>query len=208
MSKIIGALLPKLFGGKSILSRLALFSAGALVLGAVIAPTDTDSNIDITADTPVQEIVIQEPPETTENNEVAIHDTSDMEVLGLADIPAETTTQSQATQQPALSVSSPTIVQPPENNPATPQPEPITTTPQPITEPVVTSPEPSAEPLPVAVTNTDSTNTNCDPNYSPCVPYLGENALNCPDINFSVTVTGRDHNRFDGDGDGTGCERN
>ncbi len=30
--------------------------------------------------------------------------------------------------------------------------------------------------------------------------------LNCSDIGFTVTVVGTDIHRFDGDGDGVGCE--
>lgn len=45
-------------------------------------------------------------------------------------------------------------------------------------------------------------------NYSPCVPDRGNNGLNCDDISFSVRVIGRDHNRFDDDNDGIGCENN
>jgi len=47
---------------------------------------------------------------------------------------------------------------------------------------------------------------NCDPNYSPCIPYYSGNALNCADIGVEVRVIGDDHNRFDADGDGWGCE--
>jgi uncharacterized protein YabE (DUF348 family) len=48
--------------------------------------------------------------------------------------------------------------------------------------------------------------SNCDPNYTPCIPYYSGNALNCPDIGKQVRVIGTDHNRFDADGDGWGCE--
>ncbi len=47
--------------------------------------------------------------------------------------------------------------------------------------------------------------TNCAPGYSPCVPNVSYD-LNCPDIGFSVTVTGSDPHGFDRDGDGYGCE--
>lgn len=47
--------------------------------------------------------------------------------------------------------------------------------------------------------------SNCDPNYSPCVPNVSYD-LDCPDIGFSVTVIGSDPHRFDADHDGHGCE--
>lgn len=46
---------------------------------------------------------------------------------------------------------------------------------------------------------------NCDSNYSGCVPLVSYD-LDCPDIGFSVRVLGSDPHRFDGDGDGYGCE--
>jgi endonuclease YncB( thermonuclease family) len=46
---------------------------------------------------------------------------------------------------------------------------------------------------------------NCDPNYSGCVPNVAYD-LDCADINGSVRVIGVDIHRFDGDGDGWGCE--
>lgn len=47
--------------------------------------------------------------------------------------------------------------------------------------------------------------SNCDPNYSPCVPNVSYD-LDCPDIGFRVHVIGSDPHRFDRDGDGVGCE--
>ncbi|MDB5171160.1 MAG: hypothetical protein JWO35_854 [Candidatus Saccharibacteria bacterium] len=47
--------------------------------------------------------------------------------------------------------------------------------------------------------------SNCDPNYTPCVPNVSYD-LDCPDIGFSVRVIGSDPHRFDGDHDGYGCE--
>lgn len=55
-------------------------------------------------------------------------------------------------------------------------------------------------------TKTAVSSSNCDPNYSPCIPYYSGNALNCGDIRTEVRVIGVDHNRFDADGDGYGCE--
>jgi micrococcal nuclease len=49
---------------------------------------------------------------------------------------------------------------------------------------------------------------SCDPNYAgACVPLVS-NDLDCADINGSVRVIGDDIHRFDGDGDGYGCESN
>lgn len=46
----------------------------------------------------------------------------------------------------------------------------------------------------------------CDPNYAgTCVPVVGYD-LDCADIGGPVTVVGTDVHRFDGDGDGAGCE--
>ncbi|MEX0983916.1 MAG: PASTA domain-containing protein [Actinomycetota bacterium] len=46
----------------------------------------------------------------------------------------------------------------------------------------------------------------CDPNYSgACVPIVSYD-LDCADINGPVYVGGSDPHRFDGDGDGVGCE--
>ena len=47
--------------------------------------------------------------------------------------------------------------------------------------------------------------SNCDPNYSGCVPKVSYD-LNCPDIGFMVRVIGRDKHNFDRDKDGYGCE--
>lgn len=50
------------------------------------------------------------------------------------------------------------------------------------------------------------TQSSCDPNYTGgCVPVVSYD-LDCPDIGFSVTVVGTDKHRFDGNGDGQGCE--
>lgn len=60
---------------------------------------------------------------------------------------------------------------------------------------VYVAPEPVAKP-----------SSNCDPNYTPCVPNVSYD-LDCPDIGFSVTVIGYDKHGFDGnDNDGNGCE--
>jgi hypothetical protein len=48
--------------------------------------------------------------------------------------------------------------------------------------------------------------TNCDPNYSGCVPVQKD--VDCADFTESVTVTGKDIYELDRDGDGKACEWN
>jgi|GEM_PF-2747968 len=80
---------------------------------------------------------------------------------------------------------------------AVPQPTP------PIT-PVKPTPAPVATPMPPPIAPPAS--ASCDPNYiGGCVPNVSYD-LDCKDIGFSVTVVGTDRHRFDGDGDGAGCE--
>jgi len=50
-----------------------------------------------------------------------------------------------------------------------------------------------------------TTSSNCNPNYSGCVPNVSYD-LNCKDIKQYVTVLGYDQYNLDGDGDGGGCE--
>lgn len=59
-------------------------------------------------------------------------------------------------------------------------------------------------------TTTVATPTGCHPAYSPCLPNLPGNALNCGDLSrdqkpVTVLVPGEDPYRLDGDGDGRGC---
>lgn len=50
------------------------------------------------------------------------------------------------------------------------------------------------------------TRPGCDPNYTgACVPVTDAD-LDCADISGPVTVVGTDRHRFDGNGDGQGCE--
>ena len=70
----------------------------------------------------------------------------------------------------------------------------------------------AALPAPV-VTTTATTSTpeqGCHPDYSPCIPYLEGDALNCGDLTaaqkpVTVLVAGVDPYRLDSDGDGQGC---
>jgi endonuclease YncB( thermonuclease family) len=47
--------------------------------------------------------------------------------------------------------------------------------------------------------------SNCNPNYTPCVPNSAAD-LNCPDVGHPVKVVGSDPYNLDSDGDGYGCE--
>ncbi len=76
-----------------------------------------------------------------------------------------------------------------------PQPEPQRRVPV-MSEPMRPLPQP-APPQPTG---------ECDPNYTPCIPYVPGNTLNCPDIAVMVQIVGDDHNKFDADNDGVGCE--
>jgi micrococcal nuclease len=52
-----------------------------------------------------------------------------------------------------------------------------------------------------------SSNSNCNPNYTPCIPNASYD-LDCGDLSVSVHVVGTDVYRLDRDGDGYGCETN
>ena len=59
-------------------------------------------------------------------------------------------------------------------------------------------------------TNKSSSGSDCHPAYSPCLPNLPGDALNCGDLTsdqkpVQVLVTGVDPYRLDRDGDGWGC---
>lgn len=69
--------------------------------------------------------------------------------------------------------------------------------------PKVTAPKP--KPVAPAPAPKPAPRSNCDPNYTPCVPNVSYD-LDCPDIGFSVRVIGSDPHGFDGNGDGYGCE--
>lgn len=67
------------------------------------------------------------------------------------------------------------------------------------------APKPSPAPTPAPAPSPSPQPSNCDPNYTPCVPKVNYD-LNCSDIGFSVRVIGTDIHGFDGDDDGYGCE--
>lgn len=62
-----------------------------------------------------------------------------------------------------------------------------------------------APPPPPAPAPAPRASSNCDPNYSPCIPNVSYD-LDCPDIGRRVSVIGYDKHRLDRDGDGVGCE--
>ena len=66
-------------------------------------------------------------------------------------------------------------------------------------------PAPERRPAPEQPT-TEPDRSGCDPNYQgACVPIVPYD-LDCADIDGTVYVRGDDPHRFDGDGDGVGCE--
>jgi len=71
-----------------------------------------------------------------------------------------------------------------------------------------TAPKPVATPKPAPPAPSNSSPapaSNCDPNYTPCVPNVNYD-LDCADVGFSVRVIGSDVHRLDRNGDGYGCE--
>jgi endonuclease YncB( thermonuclease family) len=61
-----------------------------------------------------------------------------------------------------------------------------------------------------ATTSTTPTNSKCNPNYQGCIPPYPPD-LDCTDIKrmglAPIRVIGRDVHKFDGDGDGIGCDK-
>jgi hypothetical protein len=109
----------------------------------------------------------------------------------------------------SLSIVKPTLSPSPEPTP-TPTPEPsLTTTPKPTVTPKATAtPKPSPK-----ATVTPSTSSNCDPNYSGCVPIASD--VDCEGgsgngpayVKGPVNVIGNDKYGLDSDHDGIGCEQ-
>ena len=65
-------------------------------------------------------------------------------------------------------------------------------------------------PTVTTVTTTSASDEGCHPDYSPCIPYVEGDALNCGDLTaaqkpVTVLVVGVDPYRLDRDGDGQGC---
>jgi micrococcal nuclease len=68
------------------------------------------------------------------------------------------------------------------------------------------SSSPASVQSPPPYTPISSPPSTCDPNYNPCIPYVEGDGLNCADIKKKVQVIGVDHNKFDRNNDGYGCE--
>ncbi len=65
-------------------------------------------------------------------------------------------------------------------------------------------------PTVTTATATSTSEEGCHPDYSPCIPYVEGDALNCGDLTtaqkpVTVLVVGVDPYRLDRDGDGQGC---
>jgi len=82
--------------------------------------------------------------------------------------------------------------------------EAVTTAPTAQVSIVGTYVKPAPAPAPVQAPRAAAA-SNCDPNYSGCVPNVSYD-LDCKDIGFRVQVLGTDKHRFDADRDGYGCE--
>ena len=65
-------------------------------------------------------------------------------------------------------------------------------------------------PVPSKLTSTPKSNNKCDPNYQGCIPPYPPD-LDCTDIKrmglAPIRVVGTDVHKFDGDGDGIGCDK-
>jgi micrococcal nuclease len=65
-------------------------------------------------------------------------------------------------------------------------------------------------PVPTKFTSTPKSNNKCDPNYQGCIPPYPPD-LDCTDIKklrlAPIRVIGVDVHKFDGDGDGIGCNK-
>ena len=65
-------------------------------------------------------------------------------------------------------------------------------------------------PVPSKLPSTPKSNNKCDPNYQGCIPPYPPD-LDCTDIKrmklAPIRVIGVDVHKFDGDGDGIGCDK-
>ncbi len=73
------------------------------------------------------------------------------------------------------------------------------------TIPATNTPKATSAPTPKPTESSKATTSNCDSNYSPCIPKVSYD-LDCGDIGKFVYVIGVDVHGFDRDGDGEGCE--
>ena len=81
---------------------------------------------------------------------------------------------------------------------------------QAISAPASTPAEPD-QAISTPVSTSDESDQECHPAYSPCLPNLSGDALNCGDLAANqkpvrILQSGVDPYRLDGDGDGSGCE--
>ncbi|WP_218221924.1 thermonuclease family protein [Nesterenkonia sp. Act20] len=67
------------------------------------------------------------------------------------------------------------------------------------------APEPAPAPAPAPAPEQQA--SNCDPNYTPCIPVYPPD-VNCGDLSSAVRVIGTDVHGLDADGDGIGCDSN
>ena len=77
-------------------------------------------------------------------------------------------------------------------------------------QPIEFQPDTTAIELTPIPIGDSSSGSDCHPAYSPCLPNLSGDALNCGDLTsdqkpVQVLVTGVDPYRLDSDGDGWGC---
>jgi micrococcal nuclease len=73
------------------------------------------------------------------------------------------------------------------------------------TKPQVSTPNTAPQPVPNPTPVATPASSNCDPNYTPCVP-VSSSDLDCADIGVMVKIIGTDVHKFDRNKDGYGCE--
>lgn len=86
-------------------------------------------------------------------------------------------------------------------------------TPQTYRNSNVSSPQPSGEPARQSSTSVEESKSNCDPNYTPCVPIASD--VDCAGgggngpayVRGPIRVIGTDIYGLDRDGDGIACEK-
>lgn len=117
--------------------------------------------------------------------------------FGIAAAAGNHSSPTPASPSPPPPVITPQPTPKPQPTPSAPAPTPPTPVPQPAPKAVTSKPAPVPQPTPPP--------SNCNPNYSGCVPNVSYD-LNCPDIGHQVRVIGTDVYHLDADHDGTGCD--
>jgi LPXTG-motif cell wall-anchored protein len=75
------------------------------------------------------------------------------------------------------------------------------------TNPTTTEPASATTTEPTGPTTTAGPSSTCSPDYSPCIPDVAGDSLDCGDLEVTdVQVIGVDTYNLDADGDGIGCE--